>query len=106
MTLDEQYQKVIDDQRSHLMNVQEEFNKACDRAKAKAQEKLKNVAPDNKEAKEAVLKEQKAELEVSLHTLKMEVDHSTRDTMKKLEGIVHEKEKFILEDLEKQLAAL
>lgn len=107
MTLDEQYQKVIDDQRTYLMQLQTDFNAACEAAKVKAQEKIKTLGETaDKEAKENILKEQKAELDAALGTLKSSVDHSTRDTMKKLEAIVHQKEELILADLEKQLANL
>lgn len=106
MTLDERYQQTIDEQRAYLQKLQEDFNGACEAAKTKAQEKLKTIPETDKEAREAVLKEQKTELEAALHTLKTEVDHSTRMTMKKLEEIIREKEKEILADLEKQMAAL
>ncbi len=106
MTLDEQYQSAIDDQRTHLMKLQDEFNRACDDAKKKAQDKLKEIPETDKEAREAVLNEQKTELEAALYTLKTEVDHSTRTTMKRLEEIIREKEKAVLADLEKQLANL
>lgn len=106
MTLDEQYQKTIDDQRGHLLAVQDNFNKKCDLAKEKAEQKLKEITGDDKEAKEEVLRAQKQELEAALHELKTEVDHSTRETMKRLEDIVHEKEKQLLTDLESQMATL
>lgn len=106
MTLDEQYQKVIDDQRTYLLKLQDDFNKACDEAKKRAQERLKGIPDTDKEAREGVLKDQKQELEEALHILKSEVDHSTRETMRKLEAVVHEKEKQILADLEKQMASL
>ncbi|MFA6521638.1 MAG: hypothetical protein WCT53_04615 [Candidatus Gracilibacteria bacterium] len=106
MTLDEQYQQTIDDQRTHLMQMQEDFNKVCDAAKVKAQEKLKQIPEDKKEERETVLKEQKATLEEALHKLKTDVDQSTKATMKKLEVIVSEKEKQILSDLETQMANL
>ena len=106
MTLDEQYQKIIDDQRTHLLKIQDDFNAACDNSKAQAQKRLGEVAPENKEAREQILKDQKQELETALKTLKQLVDHSTRETMKKLEDIVRQKEAQLLGDLEKQLAAL
>lgn len=106
MTLDEQYQQIIDDQRTYLLKLQDDFNKKCDEAKVRAQEKLKKVPEDNKEGREAVLKEQKEELEEALHILKSEVDHSTRGTMKKLEEIVRQKEQQVLSDLEAQIAKL
>lgn len=106
MTLDEQYQKTIDDQRTHLLKLQDDFNKACDSAKVRAQEKLKNIPQENKEARETVLREQKTELEEALHYLKTEVDHSTRQTMKRLEEIVTQKEKQILSKLEEEIASL
>lgn len=106
MTLDEQYQKTIDDQRAYLLKLQDDFNKACDGAKAKAQEKLKITPEDNKEKKEEILKEQKGELENALHILKTEIDRSTRETMKQLEKIITEKEKTVLENLEKQMSTL
>lgn len=106
MTLDEQYQQAIDDQRAYLQKLQEDFNRVCETAKTKAQEKLKTIPETDKEAREAVLKEQKTELEAALHTLKTEVDHSTRMTMKKLEEVIREKEKEVLSDLEKQMAEL
>lgn len=106
MTLDEQYQKTIDDQRAYLMKLQEDFNKACDSAKVKAQEKLKQIPETDKEAKEQVLKDQKVELEEALRILKTEVNNSTRLTMKQLEEIIREKEKTVLADLEKQIAEL
>ncbi|MBI5413321.1 hypothetical protein HZA42_03180 [Candidatus Peregrinibacteria bacterium] len=106
MTLDEQYQKTIDDQRTNLMILQAAFNKVCDNAKAQAEEKLKTVPQEDKEGREAVLKEQKDILEAALRDLKIAVDTSTRETMKKLEIIMTEKEKAILADLEKQMASL
>lgn len=106
MTLDEQYQKTIDDQRAHLMKLQADFNKVCDDAKAQAEEKLKTVPKEDKEGRETVLKEQKGVLEEALRNLKIAVDTSTRETMRKLEIIMTEKEKAILADLEKQMASL
>lgn len=106
MTLDEQYQKTIDDQRSYLLKLQDDFNKKCDSAKVAAQKRLKEIPTADKEAREEVLKGQKAELEEALHVLRMEVDHSTKETMKKLEEIVTKKEQDILADLEKEIAAL
>lgn len=106
MTLDEQYQKTIDDQRTYLLKLQDDFNKACEGAKTKAQEKLKEVPEENKEAREAILNEEKTELEQALHILKVEVDRSTKETMRNLEAIIRKKEAVILADLEKQLAAL
>lgn len=106
MTLDEEYQKTIDDQRTHLLKLQEDFNKECDKAKERATSKLKKVPEDDRDAREAILKEQKAELQVALHQLKMDVDHSTRQTMKELERIVREKEKLILTELEEEMKSL
>lgn len=106
MNLDEQYQKVIDDQRTHLLKLQDDFNKKCDEAKVTAQERLKNIPTEDKEAREAVLQDQKKELEEALHILKSEVDHSTRGTMKKLEEIVRQKEVAVLSNLEKEIAEL
>ena len=40
MTLDEQYQQAIDDQRAYLQKLQEDFNKVCETAKVKAQERI------------------------------------------------------------------
>lgn len=106
MTLDEEYQKTIDDQRTHLFKLQENFNKKCDEFKVKAEEKLKAIPSENKEAKEAVLKAQKTEIENALTDLKNEVDRSTRETMRKLEEIVRRKEAQILSRLEQQIANL
>lgn len=106
MTLDEQYQQTIDDQRAFLLKLQDDFNKACEAAKLTAQKRLAEISPEAKEEREAVMQDQKGELEEALHILKTEVDHSTRGTMKKLENVVHEKEKMMLADLEKQMAAL
>lgn len=106
MTLDEQYQKTIDDQREHLMQLQTDFNKECDDAKDRAQEKLKSIPEDHKEEREAVLLAQKEELNASLSKLKIAVDESTRDTMRKLEEIIRQKEVKILDELEQQLSAL
>ena len=106
MTLDEQYQKVIDDQRLNLLKLQQGFNEKCEEAKQKAQEKLADTAVEDKNSREEILNAQKQELEEALHYLKTEVAHSTRETMKKLEIVISEKEKNILADLEKQLASL
>lgn len=104
--LNKLYQKTIDDQRTHLLDLQNKFNARCDEIKKKAEEKMKPLKPDDKEGKTAVLQEQKGELETTLSWLKQEVNHSTRQTMRKLEDIQRQREKFLLEDLEKQLAAL
>ncbi|KKU80070.1 MAG: hypothetical protein UY05_C0015G0013 [Candidatus Peregrinibacteria bacterium GW2011_GWA2_47_7] len=106
MTLDEQYQKTIDDQRTHLMELQEAFNKKCDEAKVTAQEKLKGVGELDSTGKEAILKDQQATLDAALAELKGEIDHSTRATMRALEAIMRQKEQQILADLEKQLTTL
>lgn len=106
LSLDEQYQKIIDDQRAHLLKLQEDFNKKCDAAKEKTTSRLKEIPAENKEARAAVLKEQKAELTEALRVLKTAINESTRDTMKHLEEIVREKEKNILAGLEKELEAL
>lgn len=104
--LNKLYQKTIDDQRNHLMELQTQFNARCDEIKKKAEEKMKPLKPDDKEGKTAVLQEQKRELEEALSWLKQEVNHSTRQTMHTLEDIQRQREKFLLEDLEKQLASL
>lgn len=104
--LNKLYQKTIDDQRSNLMELQNQFNARCDEIKKKAEEKLKGVKPDDKEGQTAVLQEQKGELEVALSWLKQEVNQSTRKTMRKLEEIQREREKVMLEDLEKQLSSI
>lgn len=106
MTLDEQYQKIIDDQRAYLLKLQDDFNKKCDESKARAHAALKDIPKENKEARAEVLKAQKEELAEALKVLRTAVDESTRQTMKKLEGIVVEKEKKVLEDLEHQLESL
>lgn len=106
MDLDALYQKTIDDQRAHLLELQEVFNKACDSAKEVAQEKLKKLTPDDKAGREEILKEQKETLETALRQLKEDIGESTRSTMKKLEEIMRHKEEKILADLEKQLASL
>lgn len=106
MTLDEQYQKTIDDQRTHLLQLQEEFNAECDKAKVRAQEKIKALAPGDKEGREAALKEQKEELNAALSQLKISIDTSTRHTMRTLESIITQKEQEILKDMEKQIEAL
>lgn len=106
MTLDEQYQKVIDDQRAYLLSLQEDFNKECEEAKSRSQEKLHDIPESDKEAREAVLQNQKKELDAALKKLKLAVDESTRGTMRKLEDIIRQKEVKILEDLEQQIANL
>lgn len=105
-TFDEQYQQVINTQREHLTKVQADFNTACEAAKTKAKEKLKNVPLEDKAGREAVLQAEKKELDEALHVLKLEVDHSTKETMRKLEEIIHEKEKLFLEKLEDELSKL
>lgn len=106
MTLDEQYQAAIDDQRAYLLKLQDNFNKTCEEAKETAKQKLSGLPKEDREGREVILKEQKGELEAALHNLKTEVDVSTRRTMRKLEEIIREKEKQILADLEKQMASL
>ena len=106
MTLDEQYQKTIDDQRTFLLKLQDDFNKACDNAKNVAQEKIKSLPKDDKAGREAALQEQKTALDEALHILKTEVDHSTRETMRKLEEVVRKKEELLLGNLEKEMEAL
>ncbi len=88
------------------MALQEGFNKKCDEAKTGAQEKIKGVGELDSAGKEAILKEQQALLDAALADLKAEIDHSTRATMRGLEGIMRQKEQQILADLEKQLSAL
>ncbi len=106
MTLDELYQKTIDDQRAYLLKLQDDFNSKCTEAKKRAHEKIAQIPASDRPQREAVLKAQKAELEVALQELKTEVDHSTRDTMKKLENIIRQKEQGLLEELEKEIATL
>lgn len=106
MTLDQEYQQTIDDQRAYLLKLQDDFNKKCEDAKTRAQAKLKQIPEGDKEGREKVLKDQKAELEAALTMLKNEVDHSTKATMRKLEEIVRKKEVQILAGLEDQLSKL
>ncbi len=105
-TLDDQYQKVIDDQRSHLLEMQKNFNDLCESEKKKAQEKLATLSKEDKEGRQAVLEEQKKVLDEALARLKADVAESTRHTMHDLEGIIRQKEVLVLKDLERQLAAL
>lgn len=102
-TLDELYKQTIENQKKHLFDLQEEFNKKCDAIKNEALEKLKTIPKEDKEAREAVLVEQKQKLQEALEWLKNEVNTSTRDTMKKLEELHKEREKAVLADLEKQM---
>jgi len=104
--LDTLYRETIDQQRSHLLGLQETFNKRCESAKVVAQEKLKALAPEDNEGKKTILQEQKATLEALLKELKHAIDESTRTVMKRLEEINVEREKKIIADLEKQLATL
>lgn len=104
--LDDQYQKIIDDQRAHLLEMQEEFNELCESEKKKAQGRLAKLDKSDREGREQVLQEQKATLDEALAKLKSDVAESTRQTMKALEDIIRQKERMILADLEKQLAAL
>lgn len=106
MTLDEQYQQAIDDQRAYLLKLQDDFNKICETAKETTADKLKALQKDDKEGREAVMTAQKAELSEALHNLKVLVDVSTKRTMRKLEEIMRQKEQQVLADLEKQMAAL
>ena len=104
--LDALYQATIDEQRAHLVQLQDDFNKISAEAKEKAQGKLKAVPKEDKKAQEDVLLEQKATLEVALKDLKSKVDNSTRQIMKKLEVINTEREKRVLSDLERQIESL
>ncbi len=106
MTLDEQYQKVIDDQRSHLLGMQKNFNELCESEKKKAQDKLAVLPKEDREGRQAVLEEQKKVLDEALASLKADVAESTRHTMHGLEAIIRQKESLVLKDLERQLAAL
>lgn len=106
MTLDEQYQKTIDDQRAYLAKLQEDFNKTAAAAKEAAEKKLKENPNLDDAGKEAILKEQKEVLDTALSALKAEVAHSTRQTMKILEGILTQKEQAVIADLEQQLQKL
>lgn len=103
MTLDEEYQKAIDDQRAHLLDLQAKFNDVCEGAKKNAQEKIKGLPEDDRAGREAALKEQKGVLDDALAKLKVAVGESTRHTMKQLEEIVRRKEEQVLKDLEAQL---
>lgn len=105
-SLEELYQQTIDEQRTHLSNLQVEFNKKCDDIKKRAADKMAQVPKDDKEAKQAVLMEQKQELEEALRWLRIEVNESTKKTMRKLEEIQKQREQKILGELEKQIAAL
>ncbi|MEK7529105.1 MAG: hypothetical protein AAB592_05030 [Patescibacteria group bacterium] len=104
--LDAIYQETIDKQRAHLMALQEDFNGKCEAAKKVAEDKIALLSADDKAKKEEVLQEEKTVLEEALKILKSEVDRSTRETMKTLEAINNERERTILEDLERQIAAL
>jgi len=106
MTLDEQYQKVIGDQRAYLLQLQKDFNVVCENAKVKAREKLQRIPKEDSESRTTALKEQKEPLDKALGTLKQAVSDSTRKTMKELESIVRQKEEKILQELEDELATL
>lgn len=106
LSLDDLYQKTIDDQRAYLLKLQDEFNKKCDDIRKIAQDKLAKVPNSDREGKEKALLEQKAALEEALRWLKEEVNTSTRRTMVKLEEIQRKREEKILGELETQIAAL
>lgn len=106
LSLDELYQKTIDDQRNYLLGLQNEFNKKCDEIRDRAQAELAKIPNEDREGKQAVLVKQKEELEEALRWLKGEVNSSTMHTMKKLEEIQRKREERVLSDLEKQIAAL
>lgn len=106
LNLDEIYQKTIDDQRTHLLALQEQFNKKCDEIRDRAKENLGKIPEANREEREAVLQQQKAELEEVLRWLKTEVHESTRKTMKKLEEIQTRREEKILGEIEAQIKSL
>lgn len=106
ISLDEQYQKVIDDQRAHLLEMQKNFNELCESEKKKAQEKLAALPKEDREGRQAILEEQKKILDEALANLKADVAESTRHTMHDLEAIIRQKEVMVLKDLERQLAAL
>lgn len=106
MTLDEQYQKIIDEQRSHLLKMQKDFNDLCELEKKRAQDRLSKIAKEDRESRQQILQQQKTVLDEALAKLKSDVAESTRHTMRALEDIIRQKEVIILEDLEKQLALL
>lgn len=106
LNLDEIYQKTIDDQRTHLLALQKQFNKKCDEIRDRAKENLGKIPEVNREEREASLQRQKAELEEALRWLKTEVHESTRKTMKKLEGVQTQREEKVLGEIEAQIKAL
>lgn len=104
--LRENYLQVIDRQRAHLANLQEDFHKYSDAVTKDAIKKLKKFKKKDIENRRAVIEEQKALLENALEKLQEEIRVSQKETMRQLEEIHSQREQKVLEDLEAQLENL
>ncbi len=105
-TLDEQYLQIIADQRTNLVQLQENFNKSCDQITLKYQTQLQQIPIAELDNRKKVLEAQKKDLDEALKVFKTAVDKSSHATREALENIHRQREAQKLEQIEKELLNL
>ncbi len=106
ISLEQQYEKVISEQRDYLSRLQTAFNAHCDEIAKKAEAKLNNVPENDKETRKKIYVEQKRELDEGLKRLKSEIEKSSTETRKKLESINSKREAREIKELEDMIQHL
>jgi hypothetical protein len=98
--LDDQYNQAINQHRDYLAKLQTAFNAHCDQITAAAQKQLQAIPETSAEARQAVMAEQKKQMEAALSQLKAEIDLSTNKNRRVLEEIHAQREAQRLAELE------
>lgn len=106
LSLEQQYEKVISEQRDYLSRLQTAFNAHCDEIAQKTAEKLKDIPENDKETRKKIYQEQKRELDEGLKKLKTEIEKSSSETRKKLEDINSKREAREIKELEDMIQHL
>lgn len=78
--------------RAFLMEVQEAFNRHCDEIKAEFAKKLESIPESDKDARDAILNEQKAQLDKTLIELKQLLNARAAEVRVQLEEIANLKD--------------
>lgn len=105
-TTDELYTQTINEQRVHLAQLQEAFNKLCDEITSQAKQKLTTIPEDALEERKKIFEEQKNKLEEALNKLRRDIATSGNQTRRKLEELHTQRETQTIDALEKQILTI
>jgi len=98
--LDDQYNQTINQHRDYLAKLQTAFNERCNQITEAAQKQLQAIPETSLEARNAVMTEQKKQMEDALNQLQSEINLSTGKTRRALEDIHAQREALRLQELE------